>query len=296
MGWLQDVVNRLKLQVATEEDIRRADVIREIIYRRVEEMLVWGQLIPTVNMDRPMLRLEFPSKIEVEGPLSPYAVAKTDVIEWSKVEFEFLEKYEGRFIVTDVAEALEYEAQVQYRTGVRRLAESMQKKEDAEIQSAVDAAVKTTLSAAAAWNVSGADPAGDMVKCIRELLKVETATLDDIKNINFVMPVNCYSEIMKLQEIKNIRTSLLDWMQATYGVKFFPTKTLTTTMYALFAGPDTGRHYVWRPPRVPLAEERRIHGVGREYIIRRFFKTYIIPDDATTTKTSRIVKMTGVWS
>jgi len=293
---LDELIERLKLQTTTESEVRRADLIREVIYKRVEEMLVWGKVIPTVNMPKPDLRFEFPSRIDVAGPIAPEAEAPSEVITWSHVDVSLYDKYEGRFVITDMARAREQAANEQYRLGVRRLAESMAKKEDEEIQTAVLAAAGNTVAATATWDSDTADPAGDMIKAIRAVLSADDVTLDDMKNIVFVLPVNAYTEIMKLQEIHNIRTSLAQWMQETYGVKFLPTKTLDTDAVCLIGGADTGRHYVFRPPDVPLVEERRIPGVGQEYIVRRFFKTWIIPDSADVSTSSKICKITDVWS
>jgi len=293
---VDEIIRRIKLQgVTVESEIIKADVIREIIYKRVEEMLVWGKVIPIINLARPDVRFEYPSKIEVEGPLAPQAESSADVITWGRVDFSIHDKYEGRFIIDDMALARQLRNE-QYRAGVRRLTESMQKKEDAEMQSAVDAGAGNTIAATAAWNATGADPAKDMIAAIRKVLKAEDATIDDMARVSFVMPVECYCEIMKLQDIANIRTSLLQWMTDTYKVKFYPTKTLDTTMFCLIAGSDTARHYVFRPPNVPLVEEGRIKGVGVEYVVRRFFKTWVVPDSAAVTTSKRICKVTGVWS
>jgi len=292
---LSQIIEILKLQITTVDEIRKLDVLREVIYRRVEEMLVWNKVVPTINTNRLDIRFEFPSKIEVEGPIAPEAVAAATAVTWSEINLSMENKYEGRFVITDVARARGY-YQDQYRAGVDRLALSMAKREDAEIQAAIDAGVGTTIAATAAWNVSGADPAADMIKAIRAILTAEDVTMDDMAAIGFVMPVNCYSEIMKLQEIKNIRTSLMEWMRDTYGVKFYPTKTLTNTMYALIGNDMTARHYVFRIPNIPLVEEKRLEGVGDEYIVRRFFKTWVVPDSAKVTTTKRICKITGVWS
>ena len=292
---LQEIVEKIKLQVATESDVIRREVIREVVYKKTEEMLVWGKVVPTVELRQPDIRYEFPSKIDVAGPMAPEAEAPPELVTWSRVDVSLYDKYEGRFIITDMARLRQLDKE-QYRAGVRRLAEAMAKAEDAEIQAAIEAAAGNTIAAAAAWNAADADPAGDMINALQRVLAAEDVTIDDMKNVAFVMPVNCYTVIMKLQDIANIRTSLLEWMQNTYGVKFYPTKTLSDTMYCLVAGEDTARHFVLRPEGVPLIEERRIPGVGQEYIVRRFFKTWVVPDSAEVATSSRICKVTGVWA
>jgi len=291
---LDEIVHKMKLQTTTESDVLRVEVLREIIYKKAEKMLVFGKVIPTVNMPQPDIRFEYPSTISVVGPIAPEAKAPTDVITWTKVDVSLYDKYEGRFVITDMAKAVEWKRQEQFRRGVQRLAEDMAQKEDAEIAAAVDAAAGDTVAVSTAWNASGADPAADMASAIKKILAAPDITIDDMKNIYFILPVDAYAEIMKLTEINNIRTSLLQWMNQTYGVKFLPTKTLTDTGYAIIGGQDTGRHYVWKPPDIPLVEQGREEGVGDFYVVRRFFKTYIIPDDASVTTTKRICKLTGL--
>ena len=55
---LQDIVEKIKLQVATESDVIKREVIREVIYKKVEEMLVWGKVVPTVELRQPDIRYE----------------------------------------------------------------------------------------------------------------------------------------------------------------------------------------------------------------------------------------------
>jgi len=297
MSWVDEIVKRVMMEGITDvSDILKADIVREVIYKRVEDMLVGTKVIPERQVKTPDLWLEFPSKIEVQGPLAPEASATADTITWTKIAFTMAEKYEGRFIITDVALARQ-QGQEQYRAGVRRLAESMARAEDKEILSAIDAAVGATVSCSATWDSADADPVSDIANAVNEVLKAEDLTIDDIKNIALILPVRAYTELMKLTEISGIKTSLLDWLQGTYGLKILPTKQLDKYGYAIVPGEDTGRHYVWKPDGIKLVEEDRIPGVGVQYVVRRFFKTFIIPDDPSKGNTTRrIVKINGIFA
>jgi len=266
---------------------------RKVVYKRAEDMLVGIKIIPIVETDFPFRRFMFPSKIDVSGPMSWGAAAPMETITWTKLEIEMPDKYEGRFLIDDIAEEIQM-AQEQFRSGVRRLAESMSRVEDKEILDAIDAAKGAEITITTAWNKANADPISDMANAISKILEAPDITTADLKNIRFVIPHTAWTELIKLTEINGIRTSRLDWFQDTYGVQFLPTNRLEKDGYAVVAGADTGRHYVFRPRRIPLVEEVRVPGRGRAYVVRRAFTTVIIPDEAPGTTTKRICKLTGV--
>jgi len=294
MSWIDEIVNRLKLQgITTITEVLPREIVREVVYKRVEDMLVGTKVIPIVETDFPFRRFMFPSRIDVSGPMSWGAAAPMETITWTKLEIEMPDKYEGRFLIDDIAEEIQM-AQEQFRSGVRRLAESMSRVEDKEILDAIDAAKGNEITVATAWNQAGADPVSDMADAIKKILEAPDITTADLRSIRFVIPHEAWTELIKLTEINGIRTSRLNWFQDTYGVQFLPTNRLEKDGYAVVAGADTGRHYVFRPRRIPLVEEVRVPGRGRAYVVRRAFTTVIIPDEAPGTTTKRICKLTGI--
>ena len=71
---------------------------------------------------------------------------------------------------------------------------------------------------------------------------------------------------------------------------------LADDAYLIVSNMRTGEHGFYDGPAVDLVEEHRVPGVGMEWIIDKYFKSYIVPDDEETpgTTTRRICKIANV--
>ena len=100
--WIDEIVEKLRLEgVTTTSEMLVPAVVREVVYRAVEKMLVGTKLLPTREVDFPFRKLAFPSSIDVAGPMAWQATAPADVITWTELEVSFDGKYEARFIIDD---------------------------------------------------------------------------------------------------------------------------------------------------------------------------------------------------
>jgi len=296
---LLEEYKRRKIDLQTvSEDVIKADIIRRVIYRKADFIAQGTKLVGVEEFNVLDVKWQFPSYMEIAYPVAEGARAPREKITWTDFAMS-LEKAEGSFWITDEAVIRGMEG-VQYRTGVRRLAEAFALKKDDNIVGTLLAGKGNDVACAATWDVATvAQITGDIQEAIEIIVGAEGVTHEDISRIALVLPIAAWTPLLKLQEIENIRMSLGDWLTRTYGMTLHPTKNkeLKDGRYglALIKGPDTAIHGVLRPPAgIPLTEIKRIPAVGKEHIVRQFFATKVVPDSADVKTSTRIVRFTGI--
>jgi len=113
-----------------------------------------------------------------------------------------------------------------------------------------------SVAAALVWTDPAAKPQDDIIKAIGEILETKGVVEADIRNMALVAPIKAWAQLLKLQEIGQIKQSVADWLRETYGLAIMPSKLLTTDAVLLIKGPETVIHGVLRPGAggVPQAE------------------------------------------
>ena len=90
------------LGITTSDYAYIADFARRLIYKHADDL---SSVVPTlgqVPLSTLDLTVEFNSQAELSGPLAETDQGERTVVTWTKYELE-LQKYVGRFLVTDAA-------------------------------------------------------------------------------------------------------------------------------------------------------------------------------------------------
>jgi len=283
----------LELQ-QTSDIVIKADILREVIWKRADILAVGVKVAGVREFDRLDIKFSFPSELPGEYPVPEHGSADLSALEWTDFGLS-LRKCEIRFLITDEAVMRGLDQQ-QYQSCVRRASERLAILKDQNILDKIMAGAGKTVTAVAAWDTATAEPATDVVKAIGQILETRGVVEEDVRNMALMLPVRAYAQILKLQEINQIKQSIRDWLRETYGLQILPSKYLTKDGYLLIKGPETVTHGVLRPGvrGIPQTETKRHEGIGTEYCIRQFFDTVVVPDSKEVTTSGRICKITGV--
>jgi hypothetical protein len=293
---LNEVLNLKELQMTTTDEAIKREIVKQLIYKRADLIAVGTKIVGVREFDNLDVKFAFPSEAGVEYPVPEGAGASLSTITWTEFGFS-LAKAEGRFMITDEAQIRGVD-RTQWETGIRRLGEGLAKKKDENILSALAAGAGNSFAATATWDTATASQiTGDVAKAVNYILSAKGVLDTDIKNIAFVVPVKAWSGLLRVLEIEGVRMSMFNWLTQSYGISIYPTKYFTSDGIALLTGEDTAVHGVLRPPAgIPLVETKRHEGIGTEYIVRQFFGTKVVPEEAGVSTSNRIVKITSVAS
>jgi len=284
-------MKHIELQTVSE-DVIKADIIRQVVYRRADFISTGVKVVGVREFTGLDIKYQYPSEMDVAYPVAEGARAERGKITWTEFNIS-LQKAEGSFMITDEA-TLRGLDQIQYNTGVRRLGEAMAKAKDHEILD------KLWTGAGVAHSVaSGETVESTIATVISLILQAPGVTDADMRNISMIVPVDHYSKILKLKQIDGAWMTTAEWATRVYGIQVLVTKDTTLVgqnrALMLIRGEETAVHGVLRPPvGVPLVETKRIEGVGREYIVRQFFATKVVPDAADVKETKRIAAISTI--
>jgi len=300
MSVVQEVINdlkRAKIDLQTvSEDVIKAEVIRRVVYKKADFISTGLKVVGVQEFENLDVKSQFPSYMTVAYPVAEGARGEHSKITWTDFTMS-MKKAEGSFMITDEATVRGLD-KIQYNTGVRRLSEALAKAKDNNILETLDAGAGNTIDCS---NAAYDTPEEAIPAAIGMVLKAKGVSDEDLSKTACILPVDHWQKLLKLTTIKNVVTSLKEYFGETYGLKIYPTKYSgwTNEGILLLTGEDTAIHGVLRPPAdVPLVETKRHVGVGVEYVVRQFFATKVVPEEAGSTTTKRIVKFTNLnsWS
>jgi len=289
--WVGEASKRLQ---TTSDDVIKREILREIIYKGADLLAVGVKVAGIRNYDVLDVKFQIPSEVSGDYPVPEQANVDISKVTWAEFGL-VLQKAECRFMITDEAVLRQLDRE-QYNASVRRCSERLAYLKDENIINQILAGAGKSVAAAAVWTDPAAKPADDIVKAIGEILETKGVVETDIRNMALVAPIKAWAQLLKLQEIGQIKQSIADWLRETYGLDIMPSKLLGKDAVLLIKGPETVIHGVLRPGAkgIPQAEVVRHEGVGTEYIYRQFFNTVVVPDSKTVSTSGRICKITGV--
>ena len=300
---LNNISRELRLGGDTTSDTTiRQNIIREFIYRGAAILTDARILAPEVPYSQLDVHVDFPSDTTVDYPVAEGAEGQEGDVTWTPFNFS-LKKAEGHFKITDEAVIRGY-ANLQYQTGVKRLAEAFAKKKNINIIQTVFDGAGQTHATGGAWDGSAPKIVEDINKAISMLLESDTArlTLKDIGNTVIALPLKAYNKGKELTVISNIKMSYFDYVLAQWpGLQIVPFKEMSLStgigggndLLAVVAKTDTARHGVLSGGKTPLVEEKRV-GSAMKHTVRQWFGTKVVPDSESVTTSSRIVTITGI--
>jgi hypothetical protein len=295
----------------TSDIVIQRDIQREVIYRKADLLSVGTKLLPLRNFGVLDVKFEFPSEFAGEYPVPEGAMAKLEKIVWTPFNVS-LEKCQVHYLITDEAKARQL-ADYQRQVGMKRAAEAMAKQMDQHILDMIIAGANTsnlvTVGGGDEWNSGGADVDidGNVGTAINNILSNSNVSLEDIANINMVVPAPVYGELKKLHLIGNVQQKFLDYFKSVYGLSIYPTRYtdaisgnpagISDDAYIVVYTDDAGITGSFEPAagmNIPLTEERRAYGSGDETLFTRYFKTKIQPLSSTVATSRLIARIANV--
>lgn len=282
---------KVNLQTVTE-DVIKADVIRQVVYRRADFISTGLKVVGLQNFTNLDVKFQFPSYMTMSYPVAEGARAEHGKINWTDFTMS-MGKAEGSFMITDEAQVRGLD-RIQYTTGVRRLSEALAVSKDENILASLTAGKSADIDCS---NALYDTPEEAIPYAIGQVILAKGVTDADINKIAVILPVAHWAKTLKLKTIENIVVAVRDYLRQTYGIAIYPTKYTgwTNEGLCLITGADTAVHGVLTPPAgIPMVETKRYEAVGVEYVIRQFFATKVVPDSSTVTTSSRIVRFTGL--
>ena len=283
------------LGITTSDYAYIADFTRRLIYKHADDLSSVVRTLGQVPLSTLDLTVEFNDQAELSGPLSETDQGDRTVLTWTKYEIE-LEKYVGRFLVTDAARA-RGKSNIQAVTTLKSLGEQLARKKEREAITELYATSGPTGAATAEWDATGADIETDINVAVGAILNAADSLPPKAINIVVLLPAVQWGFLTAQQATLNL--SVLDHFKKTLsGFEIIPTKYWHTSGTdadsgiqddALIYVPGGGTALHGYSANVPFPLSERW-----EYFVQQWFRTVTTPDSKSVTTSSRIYKLTGV--
>jgi len=273
------------------EDVIEKEVMREVIYRAADQLLMAKELVVIKQFDDLLAKWAYPKDLQASYPVAEGALAEyAGPLEWKEFTME-LKKAQIRFMITDEAKIRQL-GKYQLDFTQRKAAEALAKLKEDNIIERLVAGAHHSFAASAAWtSASASQITKDIADAFEYIIKNGYISMADLKSAKVVVPPEVWGEITAIQEINNIKQSIKDYVKSHWGVdiQFTTSSKLSDNALVLVPSELTAIHGVLKPGKIPLSEKRRVHGRGDEFIISQYFETVVVPE------TGRIVKITDVY-
>ncbi|RLG74823.1 MAG: hypothetical protein DRO14_05275 [Thermoprotei archaeon] len=296
-----------KLQEITSDDVIKADIAKELMWKRASLLSVGEKVVPVRNIDTLERKIYWPDLENVSGefPVPETATAaRSPPVQF--IEFDItMQMAEYRWMITYWAKARQqanWQMEAQIRAGSQFFARCI----DQQILDALYAgagATPVTVAAGKEWDSGSADadPEGDIIKAWNNILDESNVGLDEIQNVCLIYPAKVDAVLRSLKMIGNIQQSLQDYLKGSYGFSFYPTRyydeTGTTGIQddalLVVKSEETAVHYKYTGNDIPLSMTRELDR-GIEYITRQIFGTKVVPSSSGVTTSTRICKIQNV--
>lgn len=280
----------------SDKDILKAEILRRVVYKKAEELMTGKAAVNLEGMDALELKLTLPTSTRLDPQeISEGAKADLQHMEWFDVT-QVMKKEQVRILVTDEARARML-SDIQTRYSINAAARGLAFSKDTDIFTTLAAGSAGSDAAGTAWNAaSGADPARNIATTIGTILNNTVAMDSDVSSIVIFYPMRLYGFLKKPIEIGQMYQSIARFVEAEYQIGFIPTRQLTTSALVVMKSDETAMHVTYTGSSVPTAEQDRLAGVGDEYILTQYFKTFIVPEAEGGSTNNRIRTITGVYA
>lgn len=260
----------------SSDAIIEADIIRQIIFRRAEEIMVGKEALEVTPIAGLDYKFQFPDQVYFDPTqIAEGSKAGYSNLTWTTVSGS-LNKYQTRVLLTDEVNARQ-QGNTQYAFSLDAAAKGMAMKMDTDIFTALTNGAALTTAAGAKWNAAAADPASDIAAAIAQMLDNTYMTDSDIANIKLFYPAKLFGYLSKPVEIGEIQQTLRNWAEREFQISLFPTRQLTTSAIACVKSQELGFFLEHDGSKIPGAEQWREVGEGDGYLITKYYKPVIVP-------------------
>lgn len=278
----------------SDKDILKRELLRRVVYERAEELMVFKDAIPMETMDALELKMTMPKVTRFDPEdIAEGALANYQMLEWFETS-QTMKKQQVRLLITDEAKA-RMQGDIQMRKSIDAAANGLAWAKDTDIVTVLGAGAAHSNAATAHWHAaSGADVALDIATGIDTILNDTYLTERDVQNINVFYPMEMYGYLKRPNGTSTPNQTMVGYVQDQFSVKFIGTRQLSTTALMVINSPETAMHITYSGAAIPTAEEQRLPGVGNQYILTQYYKTFIMPEAEDGTTNHRVYKITGV--
>lgn len=288
----------MKFFEATTSDkgILKQEVLRQVVYQRAEELMVFKAAVPLQNMDTLEFKMTLP-KVTRFTPeeVAEGALANFQMMEWFETNGT-MKKEQVRILVTDEAKA-RMQADIQIQKSIEAAARGLAWSKDTDIVTVLKAGAGDTHAAPYTWaNAASQDITNDIATAIESILTNTYLTESDITNMNMFYPMGLWGHLQKPLGTSTPNQTMVGYVNDKYRVNFIGTRQLSTEALLVINSPETAFHATYTGDSIPTAEEQRLPGVGNQYILTQYYKTFIMPEAENGTTNRRIYKITAVNS
>lgn len=298
MSLNSEMVRRILMGEATSDTAIKREIVKQIIYKASDLIAVGTKVLPVKNLNVLDVKFTYPTEMAAEYPVPEGRRAFLEEIEWPEFGYS-LKKGQARFRITTEARIRGID-NAQQTYSMRRCAEAIAKKQDEEILDAIIAGAGQTVTIASGneWDTANGDPEKDIVDARQLIVDNSNVTDAELNRLCLIVGTNVSSELLKLQLIGNVQTALRDYLKTAFNITMFETRDADFADIAILLvnSDNTGQHGIFTGPLPELVVDYPVHGVGREWLVTKFFATKIMPESTTQTTSNRIVKISNTKS
>lgn len=279
--------------VITSDDEVKKELLREIIYLKAEELMVWKNAVVMQGMDGLELKLMLPKTRRIDPQkIAEGARARYRKVDWFTIS-EVMEKESVELMITDEANARGLD-NVQMRYSMIAAARGLAWSKDTDIKNTIVNGKGGTTPASGLWTDPTTDIASDVADCIGAIIDNSELNEYTLGQLQIYYPAGLFAHLNKPVQIGEIKDTIRDYLGRQYDMVFNPTKQLTQNAYVVVPGEETASHIYYTGSDIKLVESEREMGVGERYLITQLFKTFIMPEEENGTTNSKIREITGV--
>lgn len=281
----------------SDKNIIKPELIKELVYLQAETIMTGKEALPLRSMDGLELKMAMPKITSftpeeiAEGALSSY-----DMLEWFTTT-NVMKKYQTRVMITDEAKARQ-QGDIQLRTSIEAAANGFALARDADIFTTIAAGAGNSATAGAHWHTMPTTSwsiQNDVASALDTMLASSYMTESDLKSINCFYPIGLFGWLAKpLGEGYMPGMTVRKYIEDQYMIRFIPTRKLTTTALLVVNSPQTAQHISYSGSDIPTSEFQRLPGVGDQFILTYYYKTFVMPEAENGTTNTRIFKITGI--
>ena len=211
-----EIVRRILLGEATSDLAYKKEIIKAVLYKASDLLATGTKIIPPSPKTNLDIKYTVPGEGSADYPVPEGRVADISDITWPEIGYS-LKKAQARFRITKESK-IRGQSNNQQIVSMRRAAEAIAKKQDAEIIDTIVAASGGTITVAGGdeWNTADGDPETDIVNARTDILHNSDVTTAEIRQLSLLVGTAVSAALFKLQLIGNVQQSVATYLQQAY--------------------------------------------------------------------------------
>lgn len=290
------MTNRFGANVSTDlaGEALKAEVVQRMLYKKAETLMNFSDAVTMTPINSLEFQITLPGMefFEVEE-ITEGALADFQKINWFKVETT-MKKYQTRVRITDEAK-VRNQIDIEMTQSNKMSSKGLARAKDVEIATALETAKGGTTAAPKKWTSNDADIIDDIGTVISKIFDTTYVTDQDVGNILMYYPAKLWPRLMKPTEVANIQSSVGSWVSDNYKIIPKQTRLYTDKCMFVMQSEETAMHLTYSGNQIPLSEPTRIPGVGNDYFVTQYYRTFVLPNsEDDKTHNNRIQMLTNV--